>query len=75
MTDAYVQMDDNTKSTVTSPCIRNCCLDDKDICVGCFRSIDDILVWSKCSDAKKAEIIKQADKRRINYQIKYPFKL
>ncbi|EGR4199847.1 DUF1289 domain-containing protein [Vibrio cholerae] len=23
-----------------SPCVRHCCLDDKDICIGCVRTLD-----------------------------------
>nr|WP_254619459.1 DUF1289 domain-containing protein [Vibrio metschnikovii] len=25
-----------------SPCVRHCCLDDKDICIGCGRTLDEI---------------------------------
>ena len=28
-----------------SPCVRKCTLDDDDICVGCFRHIDEICAW------------------------------
>ena len=36
-----------------SPCVRNCCLDDQDICLGCFRSITEICAWHDASDAEK----------------------
>ncbi|MFZ1295916.1 MAG: DUF1289 domain-containing protein, partial [Pseudomonadales bacterium] len=28
-----------------SPCIRHCTLDEADICIGCGRSLQDILDW------------------------------
>jgi predicted Fe-S protein YdhL (DUF1289 family) len=42
---------------VESPCIRNCCLDQQDMCLGCFRSITEILEWSNASTEKRSEII------------------
>jgi predicted Fe-S protein YdhL (DUF1289 family) len=42
---------------VESPCVRNCCLDQQDICLGCFRSITEILEWSNASAKKRSEII------------------
>ncbi len=30
-----------------SPCIKNCCLNQKDICIGCFRSLEEILQWGR----------------------------
>lgn len=49
---------------IESPCIRNCCLDQNDICVGCLRSLDDILIWGSASDAKKVAILEQVEKRQ-----------
>ncbi|MGZ8185918.1 MAG: DUF1289 domain-containing protein [Methylobacter sp.] len=28
---------------IASPCIRNCCLNNDDICLGCFRSLHEII--------------------------------
>lgn len=52
-------------TTVDSPCVRNCCLNDADICVGCFRSLDEIIQWSGASDAIKIQILNQAEGRRL----------
>ncbi|WP_084429321.1 DUF1289 domain-containing protein [Aliagarivorans marinus] len=50
--------------TVESPCVRNCCLDEQDICLGCFRSIDEIVGWSASSaDEKRAVLINCAQRR------------
>jgi predicted Fe-S protein YdhL (DUF1289 family) len=42
---------------VPSPCVRNCCLDDKDICLGCYRSLSEILRWSEAKEDEKKEIL------------------
>jgi predicted Fe-S protein YdhL (DUF1289 family) len=55
--------------TVPSPCIRNCCLDDEDICLGCFRSLEEIIVWGTIDAIEKRrilEIIAQRRKERTN---------
>ena len=49
---------------VESPCVRNCCLNDADICVGCFRSLEEITRWSLVNDATKQYILEQATERR-----------
>ena len=48
----------------SSPCVRNCCLDDEDICVGCFRSIDEIMKWSASDDEQKKQILGKAEVRK-----------
>lgn len=32
---------------IDSPCVKKCYLDPENICVGCFRSIDEILQWAR----------------------------
>ena len=39
--------------TPPSPCVRNCCLDQDDVCMGCFRSITEICAWHGAADAEK----------------------
>jgi predicted Fe-S protein YdhL (DUF1289 family) len=39
-----------------SPCIRNCTLDDEDVCIGCGRTIDEIIEWMNASPERKREI-------------------
>lgn len=53
---------DNTP--VPSPCVRNCCLDDSDICLGCFRSLDEIRNWSNADNASREQILHRAAARR-----------
>ncbi|MBB1273272.1 MULTISPECIES: DUF1289 domain-containing protein [Psychromonas] len=51
-----------------SPCISNCCLNDQDICMGCFRSLDEIKEWSQASSPRKETIIISTKQRREQLQ-------
>lgn len=46
-----------------SPCIRHCCLDLRDVCVGCGRSIDEITGWQRSSDDEKRAILARCQQR------------
>lgn len=49
---------------VESPCVRSCCLDDNDVCLGCGRTLDEIRSWSEMSAAQKRATVEQAAERR-----------
>lgn len=49
---------------VESPCVRKCTLDEDDICVGCFRSIDEICAWGGASETRRREILQNTRHRR-----------
>ncbi|WP_394752967.1 DUF1289 domain-containing protein [Crenothrix sp.] len=49
--------------TVTSPCVGLCCLDNSDICVGCFRTLDEIKAWSQVDDKTRLMFIANAKHR------------
>ncbi len=59
------------KLTIASPCIRNCCLNEDDNCLGCFRSLAEITQWSAATDAQRHEILDKCEKRRKAYDIKW----
>jgi uncharacterized protein len=48
---------------VQSPCVRNCCLDQNDICLGCHRSIEEIIAWGGASNEVRNTILKSAKQR------------
>jgi predicted Fe-S protein YdhL (DUF1289 family) len=50
---------------VPSPCVRNCCLDENNICMGCSRSISEICGWSEASAGEKREILARS---RLRYE-------
>lgn len=49
---------------ITSPCVRNCCLDKQDICLGCHRSLQEILDWGSASELRRIEILDEVKSRR-----------
>lgn len=49
---------------INSPCVRNCCLDQQDMCVGCFRMLDEIVGWGTASSKRKKEILVACSHRK-----------
>jgi predicted Fe-S protein YdhL (DUF1289 family) len=58
------------ENVVQSPCERNCCLDDDLICVGCFRSIEEIKEWGLVDDSRRRVILHNARQRRDADQLR-----
>jgi predicted Fe-S protein YdhL (DUF1289 family) len=52
------------KNKVLSPCVKNCCLDGNDICVGCYRSISEIVGWRDKSKNQKQVILASCEQRK-----------
>lgn len=57
---------------IASPCVRNCCLDDDNVCLGCFRHLDEITHWGAAGDAERQAILAQARTRRQRHYQRYP---
>ena len=47
-----------------SPCISVCLLDEEDVCVGCYRSADEITDWFMADSESRREILQRARARR-----------
>ena len=56
---------------IHKPCIRKCCLNEEDICLGCFRSFNDMQKWNKASVNEKTEMLKMAEIRKKEHALKY----
>lgn len=54
-------------STIEKPCIRQCCLDKNDVCVGCFRTFNDMKVWHKATTKEKSQMLVEAKERKKEY--------
>ena len=52
------------KMIVASPCVRNCCLNEADICLGCGRSLEEIKYWNRADSSEKYNILNRAQKRK-----------
>ena len=49
---------------VISPCINICKLDENKICIGCYRTIDEITNWTKSTDQEKLSILNESENRK-----------
>ncbi|MCC6301386.1 MAG: DUF1289 domain-containing protein [Gammaproteobacteria bacterium] len=49
---------------VPSPCVRNCCLDEFDVCMGCYRTMAEIMRWSEAGADERREILARCGMRR-----------
>lgn len=48
-----------------SPCVDICELNNDDICTGCFRSLDEIGLWSGYSDQDKRRVLENTQQRKL----------
>ncbi|MCO7224214.1 DUF1289 domain-containing protein [Pleionea sp. CnH1-48] len=54
---------------VASPCVGICKMEDspanlQELCVGCFRNIDEIIQWASLSDNEKVAVLEQIERRK-----------
>jgi uncharacterized protein len=57
------------KRMIPSPCINICKMDaENGLCLGCFRTIDEITVWSRTNDANRARIMAAVAQRQLAMQ-------
>ncbi len=50
---------------IKSPCIEVCALDDHNVCIGCYRTADEIIDWFAASDDRKCDILVAVQRRRL----------
>lgn len=53
----------NMFGMVKSPCIAVCALNENDLCIGCYRTGQEITDWGEMDNLKKAEVMKKVAKR------------
>lgn len=54
--------------SILSPCVNVCRMNaDNTLCVGCYRTLDEIAQWSRASDDAKAAILAAVEKRRSGH--------
>lgn len=64
------QLKNINKNQLSSPCVRMCCLDEDDICLGCFRSLDEIKNWTQVDGQTREHFLVNAKNREQQYQQK-----
>ena len=52
---------------VKSPCVA-VCRDKSGVCIGCFRTAKEITEWYDANAARKIEIVKNAENRKIEFE-------
>jgi predicted Fe-S protein YdhL (DUF1289 family) len=56
---------------VKTPCIRVCTMDpQRDVCLGCCRTLDEIMRWSAMSDAERDRVMAGLPQRRSALDIR-----
>ena len=58
-------------SRMNFPCVRNCCLDNDDICLGCFRALHEITGWNEADEAERRTILERSEQRREAHRLKW----
>jgi hypothetical protein len=51
------------QNEIASPCVRTCCLDDDDVCIGCGRALAEIVAWGTADDGERRAILERARAR------------
>jgi uncharacterized protein len=46
-----------------SPCVRNCCLDQQDCCLGCGRLVQEIIEWHTADILRREQILQLSAQR------------
>ncbi len=54
---------DVQEKPVKSPCVSVCALDENDICVGCYRTGNEISHWGAMDNERRREVIKLSVER------------
>lgn len=52
-----------SEQSTFSPCIGVCKMGDEDMCLGCFRTSDEIERWMSCPDEEKHRIMERLPER------------
>lgn len=48
---------------VRSPCVSVCALDANDVCIGCQRTSDEIMRWTRMTNDERREVLAKVAKR------------
>ncbi len=49
---------------IESPCIGQCCLNEHDICLGCYRSLDEITSWTLVDNDTRRRYLQNIAERK-----------
>jgi len=49
----------------SSPCLNICTLDERGVCRGCYRTLDEIAGWTRMAPADQWAAVARAEARRV----------
>jgi len=55
---------------IDRPCLKKCELDKNDVCLGCYRTLDDMRCWHSSNKDEKVEMLQLAEVRQKEHKIK-----
>ena len=62
-----------TETPIKTPCVKVCFVDPKEgLCVGCFRTMEELGRWTRYSDAEREDILAALPGRREDYTSRRP---
>ncbi|MGR6872737.1 DUF1289 domain-containing protein [Pseudomonas sp. HK3] len=57
------KIEKNVLGMVKSPCVAICALDENDMCIGCYRTGDEITNWGTMDNTEKAKVLENVSER------------
>lgn len=58
-----VQASASAEEAVISPCVGVCALDADDMCIGCYRTGEEITYWGRYTQAEKRQVMERVGQR------------
>lgn len=52
---------------IKSPCIKICSLNDDNVCIGCYRNLDEIYKWARADSEMREAILNNTKMRILEY--------
>lgn len=57
------KIEKNVLGMVKSPCVAVCALDENDVCIGCYRTGDEIMHWGTMDNNEKIKVLGNVSER------------
>ena len=51
------------KQRVPNPCVNLCSLNGDNICIGCYRTIDEVGAWGRLNDEERLRVLENCEMR------------
>ena len=51
------------KQRVPNPCVNLCSLNGDNICIGCYRTIDEVGAWGRLNDEERLRVVEYCEMR------------